>query len=269
MSDARKFDHKEIKLQWIPVRNLAVVWQDAQRPFNPAWAKQIAAEFDPDKFNPVKTMLPNGNGIHHICEGQHSVAAVRELWGEDEQVPCLVAPTSDRAAAAEIFLVTNTNRKHVNKVAKFKVSVVAGRKDEVAIDKIVQHWGYRVDGSHAQDCIAAVDALAFVYNKGKQTLDRTLRTLRQTWGGDPAAVSGPLLRSYGAFICEFSSSIDWGRLCDSVKKGLLSPGRLMDQITVFKETAHVTTTEAGVCCLLKIYNKNLRDGLKLRRKEGG
>lgn len=265
MADTPKFDHRGIKLEWIPVRNLAVVWGEAQRQFKPAWAKEIADGFDPEKFDPIKVMLPNGNGIYHICEGQHRVGAVRILWGDHETVPCLVAQASDPARAAEIFLDTNTNRALVSKISKFKVSVVAQRKEEVAIDRIVRHCGYRVDGSHNNDCIAAVDALKFVYRKGAKTLDRTLTTLRQAWGGDASAVSSPLLRGIGAFICEFSEDIEWARLQATLAK--MTPGQMANSIKGIKETHHINSVEAAHQLLLRLYNRGLREDKKLKRKK--
>ena len=205
MADQKKgFNEKETRLEFIYIRNLAVVWEEAQRPYNEKWAKEIAENFDPEKFDPVRVMLPNGNGIYHICEGQHRVGGARIYLGDDQKVPCLIAATSDPARAAEIFLGNSADRHNISRISKFKVSVIAQRTEELAINRIVKHCGYRVDGSHSQDCIAAVDALKFVYRKGAKTLDRTLHTLRQTWGGDPAGVSSPLIKGYGAFVCEFS-----------------------------------------------------------------
>lgn len=262
---AEKFNHQAVKLQWIPVRNLAVVWGEAQRQFKPTWAKEIAEGFDPEKFDPIKVMQPNGNGIYHICEGQHRVGAVRLLWGDHELVPCLVAEASDPARAAEIFLDTNTNRAIVSKIAKFKVSVVAQRQEEVAIDRIVRHCGYRVDGSHNNNCIAAVDALKFVYRKGAKTLDRTLSVLRQSWGGDASAVSSPLIKGLGAFICEFSETMDAPRLVGLLSK--TTPGRMANDIKGIKETHHINTVEAAIQLLLRLYNRGLRDDKKLQRKK--
>jgi hypothetical protein len=260
-----KFDQKKTVLEWIPVRNLAVVWTEAQRPYKESWAKEIASNFDPEKFDPVKTMLPNGNGIHHICEGQHRVGAIRMLWGHDEKVPCLVAQESDPARAAEIFLDTNTNRDHVSNVAKFKVGVVAQRKEEVSINRIVQHCGYRVETGSSENAISAVNGLRFVYSKGAKTLDQTLSIIRKTWGGDPTAVSSPILRGYGAFICEFSEHIDWERLRSvMIKRG--SPGKLMIDTTGLKEFMKCSNTTAMVSILLKTYNRGLPAAKHLKHK---
>lgn len=264
----KKFSQKDMQIVWIPVSNLAVIWQDSQRPFKEGWAKEIADQFDPDKFTPVKTMLPNGHGIHHICDGQHSVSAVRMLYGPNEKVPCLIAPDSDPARAADIFLDTNTNRDHVSKVAIFKVSVTAQRKDEVAINRIVKHCGYRVEGSHNHDTIAAVDGLKFVYNKGKATLDQTLSTIRATWGGDPSAVAAPILRGYGAFLCEFNEQVDFARLREMMLKRYPSPNKLVIDAKGVKELLKCNMTKAVTRLVLKTYNKGLHTNKQLKHKGG-
>jgi hypothetical protein len=266
MTDSpRRFSQREIKLEWIPVRNLAVVWAEAQRPYKEWWAKEIADAFDPEKFDPVKTMMPNGNGIHHICEGQHRVGAVRHLWGHDELVPCLVAQESDPARAADIFLDTNTNRDLVSRIQKFKVSVTAQRSEEVAINRIVQHCGYRVEGSKTQDTIAAVDALKFAYRKGKVTLDRTLHTLRDTWGGDPSAVQSLIIKGYSIFLCEFSQDIDRTRLRDVMAKHY-TPGTLLNETKMARDVLKVSSSQALVHLITKTYNRGLPAARQLKRK---
>ena len=254
---AANLSAKQYKLEWIAVRNLAVVWPEAQRQFQEWWAKEIADGFDPAMFDPVKVTLPNGNGIYHICEGQHRARAVEMLWGPNETVPCLVAQETDPARAAEIFLETNTHRNHVNKIAKFKVAVTANRKIEVAIDRIVRHNGYRVEASHAQDTIGAVEGLKFAHNKGAKTLDRTLRVLRDTWSGDVAAVTSPLIKGYASFICEFSSELDFDRLRECMAKKY-TPGKLLIEAKAVKETLRITLTAAVVHILLTTYNRGIR-----------
>jgi len=251
---------KEYKLEWIAVRNLAVVWPEAQRPYQEWWARQIADGFDPEKFDAVKVTLPNGNGIYHICEGQHRVRGVEMLWGPDECVPCIVAQESDPARAAEIFL-GQTNRNAISKVYKFKVAVTAKRSMEVEIDAIARHNGYRVESSHAQDTVSAVEALKFAYNKGPKTLDRALRVLRDTWSGDPAAVSSPLLKGYASFICEYSGEIDFVRLRDVMAKKY-TPGKLAIAAKGVKEMLRITTSAAVVHILLETYNRGNRHPLK-------
>ena len=65
------FDRKTDKnIQWIPAKNLSVVWVQAQRPFVLKNAKNIADNFDKDMFGTLAVTLPNGQGIYHVIEGQ-------------------------------------------------------------------------------------------------------------------------------------------------------------------------------------------------------
>jgi hypothetical protein len=260
----KTFSPKEFKTEWILIRQLAVVWEEAQRPFKQKWAQQIADNFDPDKFDHVKVTLPNGNGIYHICEGQHRVRAAEIALGPNQRVPCVIAPESDPARAAELFLGTNADRNAVTKVSRFKVAVTAKHNDEVNINRIVQHNGYSVEATHAQDTIAAVDALKFAYGKTKKTLDETLHILRATYGGDPAAVAAPLIRGFAIFICEFSGHIDFTHLRKSLLKKFSSPNSLMVAARSTKEARKITMTAAIYTLLLEIYNRGRRD--KLKRK---
>jgi hypothetical protein len=260
---------KDYKLEWIAVRNLSVVWPEAQRKINEARVKKIADNFDPDLLDPIKVTLPNGNGIYHVCDGQKRARAVELALGADQKMPCLVANVEGPARAAEIFLDTNSksNRQDVNALENFLVAITAQRPDEVAINKIVRHCGYRVEGSHAQNTIGAVEALRVIYHKGPSTLDRTLRTLRDTWGGDPAGVNSTLIKGYGTFICEFSEGINWDRLRDCVKNSKYNtPGKMLNEAQGIREHLHTNMTKATTVFLLQTYNKGLPVGKKLRRK---
>jgi hypothetical protein len=261
---AQPFNPKEFKTEWIPIRQLAVVWENAQRPFKAKWAQHIADNFDPDKFDHVKVTLPNGNGIYHICEGQHRTRAAEIALGPNQRVPCIIAPESDPARAAELFLATNTERSYVTKVARFKVAVTAKHDEEVAINRIVLHNGYSVEGTHAQDTIAAVDALKFAFNKTKKTLNDTLVVVRGTYGGDPAAVAAPIIRGYASFLCEFLGHVDFAHLQKSVLKEFESPNKLLLAAKSVKEMQKVSMTVAIWMLLLKTYNRGRRD--KLKRK---
>jgi hypothetical protein len=265
MATTKGFDPKKFKTEYLLIRDLAVVWEEAQRPFKQKWAEEIAANFDPDKFDHVKVTMPNGNGIYHICEGQHRVAAASIYLGPNQRVPCIIAPESDPARAAELFLGTNADRNPVNKVARFKVAVTAKHEIEVNVNRVVQANGYSVEATHAQDTIAAVDALKFAFGKGKKTLDQTLRTLRSTYGGDPSAVAASLIRGYALFICEFSGYIDFPHLRKAVLKTFSSPNALQVAAKSTKEGRKLTSmTVAVYTLLLETYNRGQRE--KLKRK---
>src|SRR5215831_10655473 len=112
------------KIEYIPVCKLSVVWVSAQRPYDEKWAKSIADDFDPDKFDPLVVTLPNGQGIYHIIEGQHRRWALQMYAakidkhnnGQNEMAPCRIVEEADPARAAEIWLGINKGRKAIKPV---------------------------------------------------------------------------------------------------------------------------------------------------------
>lgn len=259
-----RFDQTKFKLEWIPCKFLSVVWVQAQRRYNEGRVKDIAGKFDPELFNPVRVTLPNGNGIYHICDGQHGKGAVEHLYGPEEKVPCLVAPEGDPVRAAKLFLRMNTSQKPPSQIDHFKVSVVAREPVETSIDRIVRHHGFRVENRSAPKVITAVAALKAVFRCGPKVLDQTLGITRQIWPDLTAAMGGSVLRGMGTFLNEFGSYIDVARLVEVTQKKW-NPETLVRDAKALKATHGWNTTEAVVQLLMTQYNHGIRKGA-LKRK---
>lgn len=260
------------EIVYIPVKQLSVTWVQAQRPFNERWAKEIADNLDPDKFDPIIITKPNGENVYHIIEGQHRRRAL-EMYAEkispgkgaNEQAPCRIVADADPARAAEIWLGINQGRKAVKPIHGFKVAVVAGRDPEVAINQIVMVNGYRIDPEKAPDCISAVTALRTVYNlHGRATLNSLLKTLRLLWRGDPQAAAAPLLKGFGIFLHEFGAHLDNKRLVKIGEKW--SPYKLWQAAEARKQSSQERLDQAIAELVMREYNKGLRDTQKLRHK---
>ena len=264
MTDSIKerLDQGTFRLEWIACKYLSVVWVQAQRRYREERAREIAANFNPELFNPIRVTLPNGNGIYHICDGQHGKGAVEMMWGPEEKVPCLVAPEGDPVRAADLFLRTNTSQKPPSKIDHFKVSVTAKRPNEVTIDRIVRRHGFRVD-STGKKIISAVSALKFVYNCGPKVLDQTLQLLDEVWRDDPNAMGGALLRGFGVFLNEFGDYLDAKRFIHLTQKW--TPGTLVRDAKALLHTQGLKLTPAIAQLLLEHYNHGLRSGT-LKRK---
>lgn len=255
------------RLEWIACKNLSVVWAQAQRKYREDRAREIADNFDPDLFDPIKVTLPNGNGVYHICDGQTRKGAVEMLYGKDELVPCLVAPEGNPVRAAELFLKTNTSRRPPTIIDNFKVSVTAKHPTEVAIDRIVRQHQRRVDNAGSKDAIPAVAALKYIFvSCSPKVLDLTLRALQDAWGDDRNAVSGPILRGFGMFLNEFAAYLDWKRFVETVKKKW-TPGSLLRDAKAARDLHGGSTQEAIVQLLTSNYNRGLRTGKPLKRKQ--
>lgn len=268
------FDNSKYPIVYIPVKNLSVVWVQAQRPYDKKWAKEIADNLDPDKFDPLVVTKPNGEGIYHIIEGQHRRSGLEMYaekcnpsgYGGNELAPCRVVGEANPARAAEIWLGTNAARKAVTAVAKFKIGVVAERELESAINKIVRNAGYRVAVEHTDGCISAVNALEMVFMRhSPATLAAVLDTVKQMWGLNPQAVSSALLRGFGMFLHEFGSHIDKKKLQKVADK--YNPWKLTEAAKARKESTLEKLDEAISELLIREYNKGLKDlSKKLRHK---
>lgn len=255
-------DTKEV---FVAVKNLSVMWQQAQRPFQESHAKKIAAEFDTDKFDPPVITKPNGQGHYHIVEGQHRVWAVRALFGDEEKLKCRMVNATDPKRAAEIFLGINAGRKAVKPVPQFQVAVTAGREPQTTINKLVAKLGYRIQASKVDFSISAVRALVHVHDRqGYDVLHATLLVLKNSWGGDVTAFQGDLIKGYAVFINEFPHVLPT-RMADVMPKAF-SPNQLLAAGRLYAEQHRVPLLEGLSETLRGKYNRGLKENQKLKKK---
>lgn len=264
----KSLDPKNYEVQWIPCKNLSVVWIESQRKLDEAKAKNIADNFDPDQLDPLKVTLPNGAGMYHICDGQNRKRAIELALGADQCAPCIVAPNGNPVKAAKIFLGTNTTRRSPSKIDHFKVSVTAQEQLEVNIHRVLQRYSYRVDNTGSEGAISAVAALKFVYLScgGKPGLDRTMNLLRMTWGNDRNAVNGHVIRGFGAFLNEFHSHLDTKKFAERISKKW-TPGQLLQESKTMRSLHGGSAVETIKQMLLAQYNRGAINKLKSKSAE--
>lgn len=262
------------KIEWIAVKHLSVVWVQAQRPYDEKWARAIADDLDPDKFDPIIVTQPNGQGIYHIIEGQHRRHAL-EIYAEkvggggtaqNEQAPCRIIDEVDPARAAEIWLGINAGRKAVKPITAFLVAVAAQRDIETAINKVLHRLNYKVSPAKMPFHISAVSALRTIYNRhGLITIEKTVRMLSLMWGGDPQAVSSALLRGTAIFLHEFGDHVNAKRLRQQVGERF-SPWKFKEAAEARKHSTLENLDEAISELLIREYNKGLKEANKLHHK---
>lgn len=246
--------------QWIPIKNLSVVWATAQREYNERHAKKIADGFDPDLFDDLVVTLPNGDGIYHVVDGQHRRGAVCSLYGEEEKVPCRIVNAKDPARAAAIFDQINTGRRLPSGLEKFRVRVTAGSGTEVAINALITSLGCRIEASQGSKSIRAVAALINIYNSfGLDVLKEALMTIIGTWADDKGAFEGPIIEGFGSLAAEHRGHIDWKRLREKTGNAY-TPGRLLGQAKADKESLGGRVSDGVRRVLVRNYNAGLRVG---------
>jgi hypothetical protein len=249
--------------EWIPVKNLSIVWTEAQRPLNKLHAQRLADNFDPDMFGTISVTKPNGKGIYHVIDGQHRVVAVTEKWGHDEKVPCQVFDAVDPSRAAQIFDSVNSGRRALQPIELFKVRVTAGKELQVEVNKIVIKCGYFV-GHRNANSIQCVGALEVVYQSyGPIVLEATLRLIRKMWGEENSACGALIVRGIGMLLSEFRH-LDFERLATAISSKY-TPARLLGAAKTAKEMAGGVGPTIIRDILVARYNSQVRgDKNKLR-----
>lgn len=258
----------DYKVEWLPLKNLSVVWFKSQRPFNEKWAHKIASEFDPDLFEPMIVTKPNGAGVYHIIDGQHRRKGAEIFASGDlsQKFPCRIIAEADPSRAAKIFLGINEGRRAINPTAAFLVAIEAKRDLEVSINHVVRRAGYHVADIRNENCISAVGALKRIYHYGPEILEDTLKTCRLLWGSDSAGVSGKIISGTGLFVNEFGRYVDSLHLRKSVTGKYGSPGNFLVAARNGREKTFESMDFAMSELIRMTYNKGRPEDKKLKRK---
>lgn len=115
---------------------------------------KIVANFNWQFFN-APVVAKNSDGRYRVVDGQHGVAAARQLYGNDCKVVCRVTPLKDYLA----FLGCNTIKTAVSNNVRFWVNLKGGEPTHTAINEICNNHGITLQ-SKGHPAINATRAVA-------------------------------------------------------------------------------------------------------------
>lgn len=200
-------------IEWVPVSAISTDHRVNTRPVDFAWVDKKATEgFDPNRLG-VPIVSRRDDGTYVWLDGQNRGELMRRSGWGDQKVQCRVFTGLTLAQEAELFLGHNDNRQ-VKPLHKFLARVTAGDADAVAITKIVESYGWKIQESGASNGISAVRAVESVYLSDRADNDRggvlrvTLRVVTEAWGYRSEAVDGRILQGVGALFNRFGDLID-------------------------------------------------------------
>lgn len=170
-----KSDIREIALREMQINPVA------QREYNSKHASDIASMFSWAAFS-ILTVNIRDDGTIVVVDGQHRrAAAIFREYG-DQKVQCQTYEGLSVQQEAELFLELN-RRLAIRTFDKYRISLAAGRDEEVQIDKIVRGKGLYVSTSRSEGSIRAVGTLKWVYREcGPGILGTTLEVIRDAYG---------------------------------------------------------------------------------------
>jgi len=232
----------------------------AQRDFRPAWANDILSNFDIEKFQ-VPHVAQREDGTLYALDGQHSIWAYREYFGEGQQVQVWLHERLTEQGEADLFLALN-NKKAVDGLAKFKVGVTAGRETECDIDRIVRANGCYVGGggNNQPNAIQAVAALYKLYSYSPEILGKTLRIIRDSFNRD-GGFERPILLGIGMVLARYPQA-DEERLVSRLSALRNGWNGVIQKATAKREATGCRVDEGAAAAVVDVYNSG-RGGRKL------
>lgn len=202
-------------LRWVPIPEMRVS-PSSQREFKQAHAEEYAANFDLEGFGfPVVNYR---DGHWYIVDGQHRVAALRLIGWGDQQIQCEAYEGLTETEEAELFLKRN-KRRNIIAFDTFRVGVNAGRQTECDIDRIVRAQGLKISKDDSDGSVSAVASLRRVYDLGgPPVLSRTLKIIRDSYGGHRASFRQELITGIG-YVCQrYNGALDDETLSERLSK---------------------------------------------------
>jgi hypothetical protein len=129
-------------------------------------ALAIARDFNWAAFG-VLIVFARGDD-YYVVDGQHRLAAAMRL-ASVQQVPCRIFDSKDKADEAAAFLKTNTQRKMMTGVERFRAAVVSGDPDAVMLNHLVTECGRVVRKNSHPNTVSCLSTLLSRLKEDKDT----------------------------------------------------------------------------------------------------
>jgi hypothetical protein len=246
-----------------------------QRPVNSHRVAILAENMDPDQLG-VIDVSKRSDGRHYIIDGQHRVAAVRKAFNDDGQrVPCIVHEGLTVEEEANHFKRLN-DKLTISRVQYFIAGIRSGSAIEVAINSIVQQFGWKIDRQKVDGTIPAVQALQVVYfgfahGSSKQVpnkslkpqpnlLKETLALITKTWGYSKDGVNGAVIEGVGRLLAARARAIKSDDLIHKLRQLPGGPGKLIADGKALAAILRCGVSYGVSEALVNIYNQGRRVG---------
>jgi len=226
----------------------------AQRELRPAWAAEIASNFDPNKM--AAPHVNHRDEFFYIMDGQHTIEAARLSGYTDvDSVECFVYVGLTEAEEAEKFLELN-NRKAVRAFDKFRAGVTARRPAPVEITQVLD-----ANGLHVGNNIRCVAALETVHKAGgADLLNRTVGIINDAFGVD--GFDSNIVKGVGLLCHRYNGSLDDARAAQQLAKMRNGHVGLLTKANVYRSTHGAQPSHAVAAACVDEINRG-RGGKKL------
>lgn len=262
--DARQVEQR---IERIPLDKM--ILDVYQRGLNARNIAAIARNFNEARLG-VLVVSERENGFYAVLDGQHRLAAMRQLGIHSAN--CIVLEGMTLQEEAEFFRRQSENKQNLRVKDLFNAGIYAGDAQCIEIQRLLDKYSFRIGGSGHAKTVNALDALVMIVKLyGYEVLEYTLAVIDATWPTDRTIMRREMLAALAEFGHRFRGKVDASRfaarmmnkipaeLCRDAKTrnhGDSSPG------TAFNK--QVRFTSCGV--LVDAYNKGLNSNSNSRLK---
>jgi hypothetical protein len=245
------------KLEWLNVNDLQTEPGVTQREFDPNFAKKLARDFDPDLIGyPLVVRV----GIRLVViDGQHRIAAAREVLGDNQKVQCELVEGITVQRAAQLFRGRNS-RRSVTPLANFLVGITAKDPIVLAVNDAITRNGYHVAaGASGHNVVSAISAVLRIYRlqNNAELVSDVLSVIRTAWGDESSNCHGDFMIGM-ALVLHRYPELDKGQLIERLKK-LSGAMRVLASARGLKEGLGGSIMINTARSLIAIYNSGRRN----------
>jgi hypothetical protein len=229
-----------------------------QREYRESRKNYLVANFELEGIGYI--VVSKHGDVYYILDGQHRVAALRELdFDDDTTVQCEVYEDLTEEQEAEIFL----RRQDVLAMSaydKFRQAINAHRHVETEVNRIVQTQGLNITKGR-KDGIAAVSALIKAYGRnGGPGLGKVLRIIRDAYGN--TGFDSPIIEGLSQFL--HRHPVDEDTIIASLKATMGGLGGLLNPAEKMRIATGQPKPQCIAAQLVITYNRDQKQGKKLQ-----
>lgn len=177
-----------------------IVDDSYQRHLSEKWAKEIARNFDHEKFGKPK-VANRGSGRYAVIDGQHRIAALRIKWPGQRVtfVADLVKVGDGVKSEAKQFLAQNASVKKPDTGTILHAKLREGDPDAIAFYRIVEECGYVVKRGGGRARPKQIHpyvfkaSMKFCRDTWQDDLRDALITLSMAWGRETFSLTSAFI----------------------------------------------------------------------------
>lgn len=182
-------------LQWLPIAKITVDHEYQREQIEQHLANMRNA-FDGDLFYPI-VVVERADGTYAAVDGGHRYAVASYLGWTSMQA--MVLPSRSVAQEAALFRKANRSQRRTRPLDDWKAALAAKDRAALALDAVVQRYGYHIGKASGPNTIQCIGALSTCFKRDRTSVERALGTMRACWDGDVSARSNEVVQG----LCHF------------------------------------------------------------------